>query len=123
MTRSERNKNTKNNSFKKVLAEIESPQDWGNGSWSLPENPTVLEKAKYEVCKQVVSYKQDNNLSTPEIAQRINLTNSETKDILHYHIDYFTLDRLITYAGKLFAPSQVKVIVEPEKDNLNARTV
>ena len=116
--------NQKEKPFKEVLAEIESPQDWGNGSWSLPENPTPLEKAKYELCRQIVVYKQDNNLSTKKIAEKINLTNSETQDILLYHIDYFTLDRLITYAGRLFSTSEVKVIVEPKKDNrLHARTV
>ena len=110
--------------FKEVLAEIESPQDWGNGSWSLPENATALEKAKYELCRQIVAYKQDNKLSTKKIAEKINLTNYETQDILLYHIDYFTLDRLITSAGRLFSTSEVKVIVEPKKDNrLHARTV
>src|SRR5947209_6321844 len=116
--------NRKEKPFKEVLAEIESPQDWGNGSWSLPENPTPLEKAKYETCRQIVSYKQDNNLSTEKVSKRINLTNSETQDILLYHIDYFTLDRLITYAGKLFSTSEIRVIVEPKKDNRpHARTV
>ena len=109
--------------FKEVLAEIESPQDWGNGSWALPENPTPLEKAKYELCRQIVAYKQDNELSTKKIAEKINLTNSETQDILLYHIDYFTLDRLITYAGRLFSPREIKVVVEPEKHNLHARNV
>src|SRR5207248_6004865 len=89
--------------FKEVLVEIESPQDWRNGSWSLPENPTPLEKVKYELCKQMVVYKQDNNLSTVEIGKKINLTNSETQEILFYHIDYFTLDRLLTYASRLFS--------------------
>ena len=116
--------NQKEKPFKEVLTEIESPQDWGNGSWSLPENPTPLEKAKYELCRQIVAYKQDNKLSTKKIAEKINLTNSETQDILLYHIDYFTLDRLITYAGRLFSTSEVKVIVEPKKDNrLHARAV
>ncbi len=114
--------NKKEKSFKEVLAEIESPQDWGNGSWSLPVNATPLEKVKYELCKQIVSYKQDNHLSTAEISQKINLTNSETQDILLYHIDYFTLDRLITYVGKLFSTSEIKVIIEPKKE-VNARTV
>jgi predicted XRE-type DNA-binding protein len=117
-------KNNQKKSFKEVLAEIESPQDWGNGSWSLPENSTPLEKAKYQLCRQIVVYKQDNNLSTEKIAQKINLTNSETQDILFYHIDYFTLDRLITYAGRLFSNSEIKIIVEPKKDNhLHARAV
>ena len=116
--------NQKQKPFKEVLVEIESPQDWDNGSWSLPENPTPLEKVKYELCRQIVAYKQDNNLSTTEISQKINLTNSETQEILFYHIDYFTLDRLITYAGRLFSTSEVKVIFESKKDNnLHVRTV
>lgn len=116
--------NSKEKPFKELLAEIESPQDWGNGSWSLPENPTPLEKAKYEICRQMTSYKQDNNLSAAEISKKINLTNSETQDILLYHIDYFTLDRLITYAGKLFSTLEIRVIVEPKKNNRShARTV
>jgi hypothetical protein len=117
------NKNNQQKPFKEVLAEIESPQDWGNGSWSLPENPTPLEKSKYEVCKQILIYKQDNHLSSEEIAKRINLTNSETQEILFYHIDYFTLDRLITYAGRLFSPQEIKVVVEPKKNTRHARTV
>jgi predicted XRE-type DNA-binding protein len=112
----------KEKSFKEVLAEIESPQDWGNGSWSLPENATPLEKAKYELCKQIVAYKQDNNLPMVEISKKINLTNSETQEILFYHIDYFTLDRLIIYASRLFSTSEIKVIIEPKKD-VNERTV
>ncbi|CAG8455749.1 26228_t:CDS:2, partial [Gigaspora margarita] len=89
----------------------------------LPENPTTLEKAKYELCEKILGYQQDNNLSDKEIAQKIHLTTGETRDILYCHIDYFTLNHLITYAGRLFAPSQVKVIVEPEKDTIHARTV
>ena len=116
-------KSKKEKSFKEVLVEIESPQDIGQGSWSLPENATPLEKVKYELCKQIVSYKQDNKLSTAEISQKINLTNSETQEILFYHIDYFTLDRLLTYMGRLFSASEIKVIVEPKKTEKHARTV
>lgn len=113
----------KEKSFKEALKEIESPQDWGHGSWSLPENATPLEKAKYELCRQIVAYKQDNKLSTAEIAKKINLTNSETQEILFYHIDYFTLDRLLTYASRLFSTSEIKVIIEPKKDKLNAGVI
>ncbi|CAG8628162.1 11982_t:CDS:2, partial [Diversispora eburnea] len=89
----------------------------------LPENATTLEKAKYELCEKILGYQQENNISDKELAQKIHLTTGETKDILYCHIDYFTLDRLITYAGRLFAPREIKVIVEPKKDNLHARTV
>jgi len=60
-------------------------------------------------------YQQDNNLSDEEIANQIKITTGETRDILYCHIDYFTVDRLITYASRLFSTSEVKVIVEPRK--------
>ena len=104
--------------FEKILQEIEDPKNIGQGSWALPRNATALQKAKHELCKQILIYKQDNNLSTEQIAQKINLTNSETKDILFYHIDHFTLDRLMTYAERLLSPAEVKVvIVEPSKES------
>jgi len=34
---------------------------------------------------------------------KFNLTNSETQDTLFYHIDYFTLDWLMTYTDRLLA--------------------
>jgi len=110
--------------FKEYLAEIESPEyDNTDASWGLPENPTPLEKAKYELCEKILGYQQDNSLSDQEIAKKIHLTTGETRDILYCHIDYFTLDRLITYAGRLFSTSEIKVTIEPKKDNIHARTI
>src|SRR3954453_2825074 len=98
--------------FEKILQEAEDAKNIEQGSWALPRNATSLQKVKYELCKQILIYKQDNNLSVEEIAERINLTTSETKDIFFYHIDYFTLDRLITYAERLLSPNEIKLIVD-----------
>lgn len=68
-------------------------------------------------------YQKDNNLSDEEIAKRVKLSVAETKDILFCEIEKFTLDRLVEYAERLFSPIRVKFIVEPEKDNLNARVI
>jgi len=108
--------------YKKYLEELEDPNYQG-GSWALPENPTPLEQAKYEICRQVVSYKLDSKISTEEMAQKLQLSKAETKDILYYRIDYFTLDRLVSYATKIFRPLSVKMVVERKNDNLHARTV
>jgi len=117
-------KNKQEKPFKEYLTEIEKPEyDDADASWGLPENPTPLEKAKYELCEKILGYQQDNNLSDEEVASKIKLTVGETRDILYCHIDYFTLDRLVAYASKLFAPSQVKVIVEPKKPEKHARVI
>ena len=49
------NKNTKKDlEYKKYLQELDNPNYQG-GSWTLPENATPLEQAKYEICKQIVA--------------------------------------------------------------------
>ena len=102
--------------FKKYLERIEDPKYDGNdASWDLPENATPLEKTKYVICEKILSYQQDNNLTDEEIAKKIHLTTGEARDILYCHIDYFTLDRLITYATRLFKPLEIKMVIEPKK--------
>lgn len=102
--------------FKKYLERIEDPKyDGADASWDLPEDATPLEKAKYELCEKILVYQQDHNLTDEEMAKKIHLTTGEVRDILYCHIDYFTLDRLITYATRLFKPLEIKMVVEPKK--------
>jgi hypothetical protein len=101
------------------LCRILSDPNYSSGSWALPENPTLLEKSKYDLCKKILVYKQKHNLNTEKLAKKIKLSVPETEDILYCHIDYFTFDRLLDYAGKLFSPSEISVVVE-EKTKLHA---
>ena len=110
------NKKTDKSEYQEYLEELCDPNYQG-GSWALPENPTPLEQAKYDICRQFVSHKLDTKISTEEMAQKIQLSKAETEDILYYRIDYFTLDRLVDYAGRLFKPLAVKMIVEGRKND------
>ena len=76
-----------------------------------------------EVLNLSASSKLDTKISIEEMAQKIQLSQAETEDILYYRIDHFTLDRLVDYATRLFKPFEVKMIVERKKDNLHAQTV
>ena len=97
------------------LCKVLSDPNYSGGSWALPENPTTLEKSKYNICKKILVYKQNHHLSTEQIAQKIKLSIPETKDILYCHINYFTLDRLVDYAEKLFSPSEIRFTIEEKK--------
>jgi len=108
--------NQKKKSFKEVIAEIESPQDIGKGSWDLPENPTPSQLVKYELCEKILGYQEDNNLSDKEIAKQIDLTLPKTEDILFCRIEKVNSDELINAVSKLFSPAEIKVIVEQKKD-------
>ncbi|MCE8163452.1 MAG: transcriptional regulator [Candidatus Moeniiplasma glomeromycotorum] len=105
--------------FEQILQELENPDYNGEGFWSLPESPTPLEKTKYDICQKILAYQQKHKLTDKEIAQRIKLTTGETEDILFCRIDYFTLDRLITYANELFEPFEIKITKVHERDIFN----
>ena len=111
-----RNKKTEK-PFKEVLAEIESRQDWGKGSWDLPENPTPSQILKYELCEKVLGYQEDNGLSDKEITKKIKLSLPKTEDILYCRIAKVNWDDLLNAVSKLFSPAEIKVIVERKKDS------
>lgn len=114
---------TERQKFKEFLKKVEDPNYQREINRSLPENPTSLQVAKYKLCKQMLVYQRENKLSDEEISKRVKLSVAEVEDILFCEIEKFTLDRLVEYAERLFSPIGVKVVVEPERDNLNVRTV
>jgi hypothetical protein len=88
----------------------------GGGGFALHPNANPLEKAKYEICRNIVRYKREHNSTKEEIAEKIQLSPAETKRILLYRIDEFTLDRLITYASNLFFPLELGIVkIEPRE--------
>ena len=113
--------NKKEKSFKEYLQEIEDPKNNQEVNYDLPENPTSLQVAKFEICQEILGYKLDNDLTRKQVAERIGISKAETEDILFCHIEEFTLDRLVDYASKLLNPIQVKVILEPRKTTVNAK--
>jgi len=68
--------------FEKYLQKIEDPNNQEGINRGLPENATPLQVAKYYLCKQMLIYQQDNNLTDEEVANKISLSLAETKDIL-----------------------------------------
>jgi len=91
-----------------ILAKIRHP-DYEGFNMALPPNATLLDKTKYQICKWILSYEYTNKLTTEELAERINLSVPETKEILLCHIYKFTLDRLITYFDNLHIPFEIKI--------------
>src|SRR5438046_2285222 len=91
--------------FEKFLEKIESPKNNQEVNYDLPENPTPLQVAKFNLCQNILAYQQDNNLTDEELADRIDLSIPEMEEVLFCQIEKFTLDRLMTYANSLFSPS------------------
>ena len=109
-----KNNNQPNKSYqypprhREILAKMKHPDYEGN--FLLPDNASLLDKTKYRICKQILNYEYDNKLTTEELAERINLSIPETKELLFCHIHKFTLDRLTAYLAKLFPTAEIGII-------------
>src|SRR5687767_11265116 len=109
---------TKKSEFRRYLERVENNNQYIN--YDLPENPTPLQAAKFNICQNILAYQQDHDISDKELATRMNLSIPEMEEILFCQIEKFTLDRLMTYTNHLFAPAQVKITITkptPRKRN------
>ncbi|MCE8162883.1 MAG: hypothetical protein I3273_01045 [Candidatus Moeniiplasma glomeromycotorum] len=109
--------------FERYLEKVEDPNYQGEENHDLPENPTPLQVAKFDVCQNILAYKRKNNLTREQVSQTIQLSKAETEEILFCHIEKFTLDRLISYASKLFSPLEVKVVKAKSKVSTSSKRV
>lgn len=75
----------------------------------LASNATPVEKAKYKLCQSILGYKQDNNLTTKDIAKQLKLTIAKVEKILYSHIDELDLEELVDYANYLDIPCQLRI--------------
>ena len=87
----------------------------------LPPNASPIEKAKYKLCKIILGYKQDNDLTTKKIAKQLGLTITKTEQILYSHIDKLTFEELIGYANCLHVPCQLRINI-PYGQKASAKT-
>ena len=79
------------------------------GSRALPPDADLLDKSKYELCRQFVKYCLDNKVTQRELAEMIGANESRVSEIVHYHIHKLTLDRLVKYLEKIRPKAEVKV--------------
>jgi len=95
------------------------------GSKALGKDASVLEKIKYELCQSIVRYKRKEQLELKKMAYILKLNELTTNKLLHYHIENFALDSLISYVEKLNIPCQVKITSEethfPPRKTSNGR--
>src|SRR6266540_6086807 len=96
---------SKKSEFRRYLEVIEDPENNREVNYGLPKNPTPTQIVKYKLCKKMLAYQREHDLSDGEIAKRIGfgLSPAEVEDILYCCIDKFTLDRLTEYASALFS--------------------
>src|ERR1043166_1673534 len=106
MKRNNANPFGKEKEIKEVLRKLTNPNYRGS-NLALPEDATITEKFKYEICQSIAHYKLKNKLELEEIADLLNLDKPIMSKLLRCHIELFALDSLITYAEKLTIPLRI----------------
>ncbi len=70
-------------------------------SRGLPVKATALERIKYNLCAEFVKYCIENKISQRELASELEISEARVSEIVRYHIDKLTIDRLVKYMGEL----------------------
>jgi len=89
----------------KVLKKLEKVE----GTLMLPENPTPLEKFRWDICQQFIRYAREHALRQVDLAEELGIDKSQVHKILHHRIDEFTTDRLISYLQQLKPNTKLRV--------------
>lgn len=108
-----RNRDFKNLTEDQIIERISS-DNYEGGNIGLPENPTLEERTKYKICKEILTYQQKNKLLLEQVAKKLIISEEELYDICRGKINDFSLPRLMFYLEKL-VPNCELLIVDREK--------
>jgi predicted XRE-type DNA-binding protein len=67
----------------------------------LPKNADPIDKLKHRLCREILIFKETNQLSHDEIGHKLGVGKTEVSKIINYHIDRYTIDKLYRLTLKL----------------------
>lgn len=89
--------------------EIEKKLSKGLATKMLSPDAGPVERTKHDLCEQFVLYRREAGITQRELAKRLDVTENRVSEILHYHFDTFTLDRLIELLSRIRPNLKIKV--------------
>ncbi len=91
--------------IERVLKKLENVE----GTLALPENPTPLQKFRWDLCQNFIKYKRTHNLTQKQLAEILGVDEPKVSKILRHRIEEFSTDRLITLYEKLNPEVRLRV--------------
>ena len=79
------------------------------GSYVLPPEADAIDRAKYEICRQIPIYMHKKGLTQRQLAKQMGVPETRVSEIVHYRIWKFTLDRLLGYFERVNPKVVLKV--------------
>jgi predicted XRE-type DNA-binding protein len=95
-----------------IIKEAERKMKGGLASKLLSRAAGPVERAKHELCEHFIRYRRDEEISQRELAKRLEVTESRVSEILHYHHQQFTIDRLLELLHRVKPEVTVKLLVK-----------
>ncbi len=86
---------------KEKLKEMEKKLKNVEGAKSLPKNATAIDRLKYDLCREIVSYLVMNRINQKDLADELRIDPSVVSRIVNYNLEYFTVDILGSYVATL----------------------
>jgi hypothetical protein len=96
---------------KKELEKIRKESEKWEGSLALGPNATPLEKFRYQICQELLRYKQDKDLSNVKMAKLLNMPEADLSRIFRHRIDGISTDRLLGLLEKLNPDHKIELKV------------
>ncbi len=75
----------------------------------LAAGASKADKLKFELCKQFVTYLQEEGVSQSALAKELEIEPARLNEIVKYRIELFTVDRLLDYVEMLNPKLKVTV--------------
>ncbi|WNE41932.1 MAG: hypothetical protein AD073_000267 [Mycoplasmataceae bacterium] len=106
MTKNNINNEEKLNHYNQVFSDLrdycsDDDKDDLFTNYGLHPNSNSSDKAKYQLCKDILHFKGKHKLSNEKISQFLNINEDKVIDIIYSHYDKFTYEELTKYAEKL----------------------
>ena len=67
----------------------------------LDKNADEVDRFKYNLCKEILIYKLDKNLTLDELAYELDIGKTDVSKIINYHISRYTIDKLMRLVLKI----------------------
>jgi predicted XRE-type DNA-binding protein len=94
---------------KQKLKEMEEKLKDVKGAKSLPLNASPVDRLKYDLCREIVSYLVKNRVNQKDLADELGVDPAVISRIVNYNIDNFTVDILGSYVAALRPGVRFKV--------------
>jgi predicted XRE-type DNA-binding protein len=95
--------------LKKVRDKLSDPEYRG-GNIALPVDASEVDRAKYKLCQLIAKYHRERELTQRQLANKLEVDEARISEILRGKISSFTVDRLMSYAQKLYPHVKIEIL-------------